>query len=294
VLLALGSVVLAQPSGMNITCRAIDSTQVVFCAGVVNWMVPSYINDTVEDFLAEQDSDVSQICCPFFVTDNYQCIKHFPRCEMESVNHTLTAVVTKICTSACLFGQQYMDGECSVCTQSFWTQECDDPFYYASPPAPCQNAGDFDTGSTAQTWKWVLVGIMCGIALVIFLVWIRYKCRERMSMEDLDKEYERKSRKAQLKNADRYDDVADEDHTPQQILGRGHPPTAEELAALEVANRAEAEEAAARKGASGGGSDSGSGGGVSDGIVENHAMDTVAPTSPFAELAPETSEGKRT
>jgi len=223
-----------------ITCVAVDPADLSFCAGRVNWLIPSNLNQSYEDAFAAFESDPDFLCCAFFVSDNYQCIKHFPRCDIiTSANGTQVVQITKICESACLFGQQYMDGQCQHCSDEFWNLECGDPSYYASPPAPCQNAGDFDTGKITQTWKWALVGIMAFFGLVILCYWLRHKYREHMTIEQLDNEYARKQRKEQLKNADKYEDVAEEDHTPQKILGRGHPPTDEELKALEIANRAE-------------------------------------------------------
>jgi len=229
----------------NITCRPVNTSALIFCAGRVNWLVQSNWDDATQDIIAELESDPNNLCCPFYVSNNYQCIKHFPRCEMVTINGTQVAQITKICASACWFGPQYMNGQCSNCASDFFTNECSDSTYYASPPAPCQDAGNFDTGHNNETWKWVLVGIMSAIGLAIFLYWLRLKCRERMSDEELDSEYAKKQRNEQLKHADRYEDVAEEDHSPVQVLGRGHPPTAEELKAIELANKQEAEQAAA-------------------------------------------------
>jgi len=165
-----------------------------FCASWITYPLPSTYNQTLEDEAAEQQAnDVNE--CPYYGDAEYQCRKHFPGCTSQ--NETVTVV--KVCRSSCYDAMTWSDSLCRGYSTEYFTLECTQNEYYSDgQPPSCSYVSvasptSFFSSSSSASWWWkfALVSILGVIAVGLLASYFRTCWRERMTMEDLDREEER-------------------------------------------------------------------------------------------------------
>lgn len=156
--------------------------------------------------------------CPFYAGPSYQCRKHFPECIPAAEGSAAEPVIRKICRTSCLRARDWEHGQCRNFDKQYFDSECNSD-YYSDDPTSCVGAGPVE--DTKEEWKWVLVGILGAVAFLVLLSWARTKWRERMSMEDLDREEEARQRKRAASKANKYQDVHSDGSLPDRAFGGG-------------------------------------------------------------------------
>jgi len=197
------ALVSVQAQTVNVTCQTAVFTDTTFCQSYVNYPIASNLNTSEEDSAAYLASKASG--CPYYTTPEYQCRKRFPRCDALTAPPT----IYKVCRETCYYARKWEDGFCSRLGVAYFQAECDHDDFYSS--GPCDQG---NMGSSNDTWKWVLVGCLGGLGVILLASWVRTKCRERMSMEELEKEDEERARKQRAKQANEYQDIQSSDAAP--------------------------------------------------------------------------------
>jgi len=171
-------------------CHLPDKTVIPFCGDEVNYPISNNYNDTELDEDAQARTEVGGTRCPVFLQKSLQCQLHFPRCSISSTNQTLLALV---CQSSCVqAGQNYDNRFCSRFNQNF-PDECSfypdfNPDLVGTDATTCV-ALNFSDDNSSQTWKIILVTILCviGFLLLVSYAWGRYRqYRQKQLLEKED------------------------------------------------------------------------------------------------------------
>lgn len=147
------------------------NTTGLFCASELTYEVSSVLSLLNADMMAQEFTRLSQ-ACPFYRTKVYQCRKNFPKCIDEET-------LIKICLESCLNARTANDGLCSQSfSAAYFQNECSNSAYYASPPncekAPGDSPVDEDT-----VFKYVLVGGLALMAVLLLGSYFRQRMREQ-------------------------------------------------------------------------------------------------------------------
>jgi len=166
----------AAQEGGNTTCRPTTLTSSAFCYGYVTFPVLSTWNDTLEDELAFSDASPGSDLCPYYVSQTYQCEKHFPRCYYVGNSTVNSTALLRLCESMCFLGKQWNSAACSNYGDLYFQIECLDLQYY-SPGSPPECIYVGLDNSSKWTWQIVLVSVLCGVAgiLILSFLYSRFK-----------------------------------------------------------------------------------------------------------------------
>jgi len=173
----------------NVTCKSPNLNNIAYCAGLITYDIPNYINESIEDQSAESDGEPNPNSkCPFYTSTNYQCRKHFPVCVTNADN---TTNIIKICATSCSDGGQLWNGDfCRNFGSAYFATECGSTYYSDASPPQCYDY-PYSDSSAATTWKIILVAILCSVGGVLLLsfAWNRFKYyRNKKTLEKEDEE----------------------------------------------------------------------------------------------------------
>jgi len=177
-------------SGTNFIpgCHLPDRTVLTFCGDEVTYPISNNYNDSFLDVDAQSRTEFDGSRCPVYTQKSLQCQIHFPKCTISATNQTLLA---KVCQLSCVqAGQNYDNKFCSRFNQNF-PDECSLPDYpdiFSTDSTTCVGLS-FSDDSSSQTWKIILVTILCviGFLLLVSYAWSRYRqYRQKQLLEKED------------------------------------------------------------------------------------------------------------